>query len=127
MKIGMCTENRPFLLKYSKYRTINRTEFCECSFLARLYYLEQKMLSCWTNVAVTDSLCITYYVLNKIHFYCLKADHQILPESEMEKALIELTLGIPSYDLLGINTAIPEKPLSQTNIRYKNYPNLWWA
>ena len=56
------TENRPFLLKHLKYRVTNRTELCECPFLARPFYLIQTMFSCQNNAAEMDSLLSTDYI-----------------------------------------------------------------
>ena len=59
----VCTlEKRPLLLEYSTYQVINRTMFCECSFLAGPYFLLQTMLSCQDNTAITDGLFSMYYI-----------------------------------------------------------------
>ena len=106
-------ENRLFLLEYSTYRVINRTEFCECSFFARPYYLTQTMLSCKNNAAAIGKLLSTCYVFDKILFDYLKAYHQIWPKWEMQQGLMPLTQDIPSYDLPGLNVKMPAKSLSK--------------
>ena len=46
-------------------------------------------------------------------FDYLKAYHQILPELEIQQALILLTSNSPLYDLPGLDVKIPEKSLTR--------------
>ena len=103
-------ENRSFSLEYSTYRVIHRAEFCECLVP---YYLALTMLSYENNAATMDGLFNMYDVFNKILFDHLKANHQIIPGSDMEKALMFLTSDMPSYNLPDLNVKIPDKLLSR--------------
>ena len=74
------------------------------------------MLTFQGNTTEMNGLFSTYNVFNKILLDHLGAYHWISPQSEMEQVLILLTLDIPSYDLLGLNIRILDKPLSRRTL-----------
>ena len=78
---------------------INRTEFCEWFTLGRTILPGTNYAFLWDNVTATDGLSITYYVFNIILFDYLKPYQDILPDPDMEKALMYLTSDILHYGL----------------------------
>ena len=103
MDVCMFNRDRPFPLKYPKYRVINKTKLCECPFSAVLYYLVQMVLSYQNNGTATDSLCSALYLLKlfiRSHLtqkwrrhrrYLLQMSHYIIYYVKISKLLRPLS------------------------------------
>ena len=88
-------QNRPFPLKYSTLRIINRTELCEYSLTAGTFYITQTVKSCSLTNILSDGTFITYYVFNKIIFDTLAEKYQILPDKNIQDIMSNLLQEIP--------------------------------
>ena len=58
--------SRVFEIEYSTYRTLNRSELCECSLTAGNYILSYTNINCGNAPEARDGYFTTYYSFNKI-------------------------------------------------------------
>ena len=104
-------QKRPFLLKYSTLRIINRTGLCECSLTAGAFHITQTVKSCSLTNILSDATFTTYYVFNKIIFDTLAEQYQIFPDKNIQNIMSNLLQDIPVYNW---------KPLNWSNSSYNN-------
>ena len=116
------TPNRPFLLKYSTLRIINRTELCECYLTTGVFYITQTVKSCSLTNILSDGTFTTYYVFNKIIFDTLAEQYQILPDKNIQDIMSNLLQEIPVYNwkpLNWFNSSNDNNVLADTEIAYE--------
>ena len=97
------TQNRPFPLKYSTFRIINRTELCESSLTAGAFYIMQTVESCNSGNILSDRTFTSYYAFNKITFDTLVEQYKIYPSENIQNLMSTLLEAIPVYNWNTIN------------------------
>ena len=98
--------NRTFDLEYSTYRTLNRSELCQCSLMAGNYQLSQAASNCGGMPEAKDGFFTTYYAFNRIVLDVL-----------MEKFDVQVDeVDITSYDLPAINFVSPSEEAQESHI-----------
>ena len=91
--------SRVFEIEYSTYRTLNRSELCECSLTAGNYLLSYTNINCGNAPEARDGYFTTYYSFNNIVLDVItkKFDIQVDENTKTQAALLHD--DIPGYDL----------------------------
>ena len=90
-------DDHPIPMKYSTYRIINRTEFCDCSLAAGPYFIGQTALDCDNNNMAEDGVFTTYYTYNQVLFDHLTMLYNITVAKLQDVST--LLTGIPQVSL----------------------------
>ena len=91
--------SRVFVIEYSTYRILNRSELCECSLTAGNYLLSYTNINCGHAPEARDGYFTTYYLFNKIVLDVITKKFYIQVDENTKTQATLLHYDIPGYDL----------------------------
>ena len=91
--------SRVFVIEYSTYRILNRSELCECSLTAGNYLPSYMNINCGNAPKARDGYFTTYYSFNKIVLDIITEKFDIQVDENTRNQATLLHDDIPGYDL----------------------------
>ena len=91
--------SRVFVIEYSTYCILNRSELCECSLTAGNYLLSYTDKNCGNAPEARDGYFTTYYSFNKIVLDVITKKFNIQVDENTKTQAALLHDDIPGYDL----------------------------
>ena len=108
----------PCKIQIATYKILNRTELCECSLTAGTFSLDETLVQCMPEIrSQTDGVFKMSYAINKIIFYCLQVNNDVMLEGDVLQALSKLLLQKPQYNWSSVKwhegTPLPDNVINK--------------